>query len=73
MSELAHDLLWGAGAIAEDLFGRNTKKNRRRVYHLHSKGRLPTWKVGDSPEIICRKSLLRQTFNPPTEAHGPTD
>jgi hypothetical protein len=71
MSDLAKDLLWGAGAIAKDLFGRDTKPNRRKVYHLHQKGRLPTWNSGDGEDgketIVTRKSLLRRHFNPPTK------
>jgi hypothetical protein len=63
MDTLSDDLLWGAGPIAKDLLGRDTKKNRRKVYHLHQKGLLPTWKEG--AEIITRKSLLREHFNPP--------
>jgi hypothetical protein len=65
MSDLASDLLFGAGAIAKDLFGEDTEKNRRRVYHLHEKRRLPTWKNGDGPEIISRKSALRDHFKAP--------
>ena len=42
MSDLADDLLWGAGPIAKDLFGHDTKKNWRKDYHLHQKRRLPT-------------------------------
>jgi len=69
MSELASDLLWGAGEIAKDLFGRDTEKNRRKVYHLHQQERLPTWKSGEGKhaEIVTRKSLLRQHFNPPSK------
>jgi hypothetical protein len=68
MSDLADDLLWGAGPIAKDLFGRDSEKNRRRVYHLHQKCRLPTWKQGS--DIVTRKSLLRQHFNPPVKAEA---
>jgi hypothetical protein len=60
---LAADLLWGAGAIAEDVFGEDTKKNRRKVYHLHETGRLPTWR--DGPTILSRRSLLRQRYAGP--------
>jgi hypothetical protein len=60
---LAHDLLWGAGAIAEELFGRNSEKTRRKTYYLHEAGKLPTWK--NAGEIISRRSLLRQHFQAP--------
>ena len=69
MSDLANELLWGAGAIATDLFGRDTKKTRRKVYHLHQKRRLPTWK--DGPDIITTKTLLRQHFSRPSAITAP--
>jgi hypothetical protein len=60
MSKLYEDLLVGAGAIALELYGRDTAKNRRRVYYRHQEGRLPTWKDGE--EIITRKSLLNRHY-----------
>jgi hypothetical protein len=75
MSDLANDLLFGAGQIAEDLFGADTKKTRRKVYHLHGLGRLPTSKLDKGPEIISRRSLLRDHFKAPTrknKAHAAT-
>lgn len=68
MDDLADDLLWGAGPIAKELRGKDTKKNRRWVYHRHQRGLLPTWKEG--AEIITRKSLLRQHFNPPPKVEA---
>lgn len=45
------DLLWGAEAIGEFL-----NLTRNQVFHLHRRGRLPTWKEG---AIVCaRKSTL---------------
>jgi hypothetical protein len=70
MSDLADDLLWGAGAIAKELFGRDTKSNRRRIYHMHQQHRLPTWKQGEGAEIITKRSLLREHFNPPEKVQA---
>jgi hypothetical protein len=59
--DLASDLLFGAGAIAEDLFGQDTKQNRRRVYHLHQQGHLPTFRLGgEKGQIVGRRSTIRQ-------------
>lgn len=55
---LADDILYGAAAIAEFLFG--DPKLRRRIFHLASlKGRrrLPVFKVGGA-RICARKSTL---------------
>jgi hypothetical protein len=57
---IADDLLWGAGAIAYEIFGTNTTQTRRRVYHLHEKSRLPTVKNGGT--IIARRSQLQQAL-----------
>jgi hypothetical protein len=64
MAKLSDDLLLGAGPIAAELYGRDNKKNRRKVYYRHEQGRLPTWKDGD--EIITRRSLLEQHYSRPT-------
>lgn len=53
-SPLGDDLLIGAEAIAEYLFG--DPKFRRRVYHLVRKGALPTFKYGDT--LCARRSTL---------------
>ncbi len=53
-SPLGDDLLIGAEAIAEYLFG--DPKFRRRVYHLVRKGELPTFKYGDM--LCARRSTL---------------
>jgi hypothetical protein len=67
---LAEDLLWGAGAIARELFGKATTENKRRVYHLHETGQLPTWRHESSDEkkkgpLLARRSVLRRTFAGP--------
>jgi hypothetical protein len=55
-TELADDLLRGAGAIAVFLFGSATE--RRKVYHLAETSRLPTFHLGS---LLCaRKSVLLQ-------------
>ena len=50
----ADDLLRGAAAIAEFLF--DNPRKRRKAYHLASKSRLPTFKIGSM--ICARKSVL---------------
>jgi hypothetical protein len=57
---IADDLLWGAGAIAYEIFGSNTEQTRRRVYHLHEKRLLPTAKNGGT--LIARRSQLQQAL-----------
>jgi hypothetical protein len=49
----AEDLLDGADAISEFLYG--TKKKRRKVYHLAQIGAIPTFKLGG---LCARKSAL---------------
>ena len=56
MELIADDLLDGAGAIAEFLFG--DRKKRRRIYHLNATGQLPLARMGD--KIIGRKSTLKR-------------
>jgi hypothetical protein len=58
MEGLADDLMLGAAAIARDVFGKDNKKNRRKVYHLHHQGLLGTFKMGG--EIAGRRSTIRQ-------------
>jgi hypothetical protein len=56
--QLAGDLLAGAGAIAEFLFG--DAEERRKVYALHDKGALPIFKLGEI--LHARKSALRRSL-----------
>lgn len=58
MDELGNDLMFGAGSIAKDVFGKNNKKNRRKVYHLHNQGLLGTFKMRG--KIAGRRSTIRQ-------------
>lgn len=51
---LAADILRGADAIAEYLFG--DKKQRRKIYHLAEQSHLPVFRLG---ALLCaRKSTL---------------
>jgi len=63
---LADDLLPGAGAIAEYVYGQNTPELRRRIYYKYERRKdkdgWPVWK--DGQEITSRKSLLDLHFTP---------
>jgi hypothetical protein len=52
---LSDDILHGAGAIAEHLFGASAA--RRRVYYLVESGQLPHFRVGRA-RICARRSTL---------------
>jgi hypothetical protein len=53
-NELAEDILEGADAIAEFLFG--SRSNRRKVYYLAECSKLPIFRLGS---VLCaRKSVL---------------
>lgn len=52
--ELANDLLIGAYAIAEFLFGDRNK--RRKVFHLAETSRLPVFRLGS--RLCARRSVL---------------
>jgi hypothetical protein len=56
--DLSNDLMFGSGPIAKSVFGKDTKKNRRKVYHLHELGVLGTFKMGG--RLAGRKSTIRQ-------------
>jgi hypothetical protein len=71
--KLADDLLPGAAAIAEYVFGRTDPEHVRKVYYQHEKAEKakdavsrkdvwPLWKNGQ--EITSRKSLLDSHFQP---------
>lgn len=58
-AELANDLLEGATAIARFVFGDDSSRFRRRVYHLADQkrgDRLPVFRMGQ--QIFARKSTL---------------
>jgi hypothetical protein len=65
MGELGDDLLPGAKAIARYVFKRADKAAQRKVYHKFQTKRWPIWK--DGADLISRKSLLNEHFNPPTK------
>ena len=60
MDGLAEDLLLGGGAIARELFGEDTRKNRRKVYGLVAAKLLPPFPAFHMGKIICgRKSSIK--------------
>ncbi|MEH2570661.1 DNA-binding protein [Bradyrhizobium sp. AZCC 2289] len=63
-AELHDDLLEGADAIAEFLFGKKSK--RRKVYHLMDK--LPVFRLGNS--VCARKSSLLSMIEDQEKAAG---
>jgi hypothetical protein len=64
--EFAKDLLRGAEAIADFLYG--DVKLRRRVYHLIGTSNLPVFKLG---AMICaRKSVLLQWVKDQEDRHA---
>jgi hypothetical protein len=60
MVDLASDILRGATAIAEEVFGSRSIKSRRKIYHLHARRALPTWIEGN--QIVSTRSALRQHY-----------
>jgi hypothetical protein len=54
--KLSDDLLRGAMAIAELLFGERSTRARRKVFHLAKTSRLPTFKLGST--ICMRRSVF---------------
>jgi len=53
-AEFSRDMLRGADAVAEFLYG--SKNYRRKVYHLAGTSNLPIFKLGSM--ICARKSVL---------------
>jgi hypothetical protein len=58
-SDLAEDLLSGAGEIAAFIGPSFTE---RKVYHLHTTKALPTFQLPNSRILYARKSELRNAF-----------
>jgi hypothetical protein len=53
---LADDILTGANEIGKFLFGDDTNANRRRIYYLTERTRLPVFRLGS---VLCaRRSVL---------------
>ena len=62
-AKLADDLLEGAAEIALFVFGNDSAKARRRVYHLAAmdrSDRLPVFRIGS--QIFARKSTLLRSI-----------
>ena len=53
---LADDLLWGAKPLALYVLGRADPAAVRKIFFLHEKKRIATFKVGD--EVVGRKSEI---------------
>ena len=60
---LANDLLQGAGEIARFVYGDDSSRNRRRIYHLiaQKSSCLPVFKMGN--QIFARKSSIMRTIS----------
>jgi hypothetical protein len=58
METLGDDLIIGASDLAQFLFKDRAK--RRKVYHLHERRLIPTFKIG--PELAGRRSTLLRHF-----------
>jgi hypothetical protein len=56
LAALAHDLLDGAGEIAEFLYGDTSRPKIRRVYYLAERKLLPIFQLGSI--LHARKSTL---------------
>ena len=63
--EFSKDLLRGAEAIAEFLYG--DRKLRRKVYHLVATSNLPVFKLGSM--ICARRSALLKWVRDQEERH----
>ncbi len=68
-NQLSDDLLEGADAIAEFVFGRAAM--RRKVYHLAQDKKFPVFKLGS--KICARKSTLLQWIEAQERPHSPSE
>ncbi len=66
-TELANDLLVGARQIARFLYGSDSDKERRRVFHLTATSRIPFFKIGS--RTCARKSVLRAWIKQQEDRH----
>ena len=60
---ISEDLLEGAAQIAKFIFGSDSARSRRRVYHLAAadrNDRLPVFRMGN--QIFARKSTLLRSI-----------
>ena len=67
--KFSEDMLRGAAAIAEYLFG--STKERRKVFHLVATSNLPVFKLGSM--ICARKSVLVEWVRQQEERHAGYD
>jgi hypothetical protein len=58
--DLAGDLLRGAAAIAQEIFGTSSRKAQRKVYHLQSQ--LPVFQLDEDGTLYAFRSRLRDHF-----------
>jgi hypothetical protein len=65
--DVAADLLEGADAIAEFLYGRNDPRARRRVFYLLEQGELPGRKMGGK-WISSKRAIRERTYVSPGQA-----
>src|SRR5262245_18097660 len=55
--DLADDLLRGAAAIAQEMFGASDRSAQRRVYHLQDQ--IPVFQLDESGTLYAFRSRLR--------------
>jgi len=58
---LNEDLIVGARRLAMEICGSDTLSARRRIYHLHKHGVIPTFRLGG--QIAATRSGLREHFD----------
>jgi hypothetical protein len=58
--DLADDLLRGAAAIAQEIFGTSSRKAQRKVYHLQSQ--LPVFQLDEDGTLYALRSRLQDHF-----------
>jgi hypothetical protein len=56
--DLVDDLLRGAAAIAEEMFGNSDRSSLRKVYHLQDQ--LPIFQLDEYGQLYALRSRLRQ-------------
>ena len=56
MPALSDDILFGARAVALFIYGDDSPKNQRRIYHAGAKLGMPTFQMGST--ICARRSTL---------------
>lgn len=62
---ISHDILFGAEAIAEFLFG--SRDHRRKIYHLAEHSRLPIFRLGG---VLCARPSVLTTWISRQEARS---